>query len=53
MKKENEVVNSATTMEEVGLMLEDKTVRFEPDDIVECYQVIEVPQTLDWRPSGF
>lgn len=53
MKHQAEVVNSATTNTEVGIALEDKSIRFKPDDTVEVYSRKEIAQTIDWNPPGF
>lgn len=53
MKKEKEVVATVTTNQEVGIVLEDKNIRFEPDDLVVCYQLAKVEQQIDWFPPGF
>ncbi|VDM65794.1 unnamed protein product [Strongylus vulgaris] len=53
MKHEAEMVSSATTNTEVGIALEDKSIRFKEDDTVEVYTKKQVPQTIDWYPPGF
>lgn len=53
MKREKEVVNTATTNTEVGIALGLKDVRFEPDDIVEAYDEHVVRRTISWNPPGF
>ncbi|KAL6744197.1 hypothetical protein Aduo_017157 [Ancylostoma duodenale] len=53
MKHQAELVSTATTNTEVGIALEDKSVRFKEDDTVEVYSKKQVPQTIDWYPPGF
>ncbi|KAK6036663.1 hypothetical protein COOONC_25831 [Cooperia oncophora] len=53
MKQQTEVVTTAKTNTEVGIALEDKSIRFKEDDTVEVYRQKEVPQTIDWNPPGF
>lgn len=53
MKREKLVVGSAMIGEEVGIAVEDKTVNFRPSDIVQCYDILKVPQRIDWAPPGF
>ncbi|KAK6029967.1 translation initiation factor IF-2 [Ostertagia ostertagi] len=53
MKQQAEMVNTAKTNTEVGIALEDKSIRFKEDDTVEVYRKKEVPQMIDWNPPGF
>ncbi len=53
MKREKETVSAATTNEEVGIMLEDNSIRFEPDDVVVSYEIKQTAQVLHWNPPGF
>ncbi|KAK6758270.1 hypothetical protein RB195_015844 [Necator americanus] len=53
MKHQAELVSTATTNTEVGIALEDKSIRFKEDDTVEVYKKKQVPQTIDWYPPGF
>lgn len=53
MKHEKEVVLTADAGAEVGIAVEDKTVRFEEGDTVECYELFDKSQTIDWSPPGF
>ncbi|VDK58618.1 unnamed protein product [Cylicostephanus goldi] len=53
MKHEAEMVANATTNTEVGIAIEDKSIRFKEDDTVEVYNKKQVPQTIDWYPPGF
>ncbi|ETN72395.1 putative translation initiation factor IF-2 [Necator americanus] len=47
MKHQAELVSTATTNTEVGIALEDKSIRFKEDDTVEVYKKKQVPQTID------
>lgn len=53
MRKEKIVTDSASRDEEVGIVVEDKTVTFRPGDTVQSYELFKVPQRIDWAPPGF
>lgn len=53
LKCENEFVNSAKTNNEVGIALEDKSIRFKQDDTIEVFEEETIPQKIDWNPPGF
>ena len=37
---------------EGGLKIKDKNVRFQPGDVVRCYNIAFVPDTIQWE-TGF
>uniref|UniRef100_A0A914W0Y2 Tr-type G domain-containing protein n=1 Tax=Plectus sambesii TaxID=2011161 RepID=A0A914W0Y2_9BILA len=53
MKHEKEVVLTADAGVEIGIAIEDKSVRFEDGDTVECYELFDEVQAIDWSPRGF
>uniref|UniRef100_A0A0K0DB41 Tr-type G domain-containing protein n=1 Tax=Angiostrongylus cantonensis TaxID=6313 RepID=A0A0K0DB41_ANGCA len=53
MKQRTELVSSAATNTEVGIAVEDKSIRFKEGDTVEVYSEKLVPQAIDWYPPGF
>ncbi|GMR59319.1 hypothetical protein PMAYCL1PPCAC_29514, partial [Pristionchus mayeri] len=53
MKANTEVVTSAKTNTEVGLALDDKSIRFKEDDAVEVFEDKQIKQIIDWFPPGF
>ena len=65
MKCESEVVDTATTNQEVvlflhlihffqvGVALDNKGIRFKTDDLVEVYEKKEIKQEIAWYPPGF
>lgn len=53
LKKGGEFVSNATKNTEVGISLNQKDVRFKPDDLVEVYEEIITPCLIDWYPPGF
>ncbi|CAI4222675.1 unnamed protein product [Auanema sp. JU1783] len=53
MKCEMEVVAQAKTNTEVGIALDNKSIRFKEDDRIEVYRENEVKQEIDWDPPGF
>lgn len=55
MKREKEVVQTATIDEEVGITLKEdaKDVRFEPNDTILSYKIIKQSQEINWHPPGF
>lgn len=53
LKCENEFVSNAKTNTEVGIALEDKTIKFKPDDTIEVFEEEIIPQKIDWNPRGF
>lgn len=53
MKIERDFVHQATTGQEVGIVLGDKSIRFEEDDIVELIEETVTHPTMDWYPPGF
>jgi translation initiation factor IF-2 len=36
---------------ECGLKFADASIRVEPGDTIECYELIDVPQVIDWDPG--
>ncbi|KJH41575.1 hypothetical protein DICVIV_12452 [Dictyocaulus viviparus] len=50
MKQQADIVSSAKTNTEVGIAVEDKSIRFKEDDTVKVYNKRLVPQTIDWHP---
>ncbi|VDO69192.1 unnamed protein product [Heligmosomoides polygyrus] len=48
-----EIWNFDASAVQVGIALEDKSIRFKPDDTVEVYSRKEIAQTIDWNPPGF
>uniref|UniRef100_A0AC34FAP6 Tr-type G domain-containing protein n=1 Tax=Panagrolaimus sp. ES5 TaxID=591445 RepID=A0AC34FAP6_9BILA len=53
LKCENQFVNEAKTKMEVGVALDDKTIRFKEDDTIEVLEKEIIPQEIDWHPQGF
>lgn len=59
MRHEKESILEAHPGQDVGLSITNKYsseyagVKYEMGDIVECYEVRQVPQTTRWTPKGF
>lgn len=53
MKRENEFVSSVGANMEVGIAVEDKTIRFKSDDTVDVFEEVVIPRQIDWQPPGF
>lgn len=55
MKKDVNDVAAADVNEEVGIKITDINPHFEfkKDDVVVCYKLTTVVQTVDWEPPGF
>lgn len=53
MQKERQVVNVASTNDEVAISVAEKMVRYKEDDLVECIEEIPIKQSIDWNPIGF
>uniref|UniRef100_A0A915DIX7 Translation initiation factor IF- 2 domain-containing protein n=1 Tax=Ditylenchus dipsaci TaxID=166011 RepID=A0A915DIX7_9BILA len=53
LKKEKDFVERAALGAEVGIAVPDKDVRFETDDIVECFEKSLKDRRIDWEPPGF
>ncbi|CAG9863584.1 unnamed protein product [Phyllotreta striolata] len=48
LKNEVDMIKSDT---ECGLQFSDKTIQFEKNDVIICYEKKSVPQTTDWDPG--
>uniref|UniRef100_A0AC35UHR8 Tr-type G domain-containing protein n=1 Tax=Rhabditophanes sp. KR3021 TaxID=114890 RepID=A0AC35UHR8_9BILA len=53
LKSGNAFVNQVKTNQEVGIALTDKKIRFKEDDLIEVFEQLETPQTIEWMPPGF
>ncbi|OUC42994.1 putative translation initiation factor IF-2 [Trichinella nativa] len=53
MRREKDLVSSSQVGQEVGIKIENRDVRFNEDDQVICYKLVEEQQYIDWSPTGF
>ncbi|VDD86192.1 unnamed protein product [Enterobius vermicularis] len=50
---ENQVKMNVCTGREVGIAMEDKTLRYKEDDAVVALEDVPVKKAIDWNPPGF
>uniref|UniRef100_A0A914HSJ8 Tr-type G domain-containing protein n=1 Tax=Globodera rostochiensis TaxID=31243 RepID=A0A914HSJ8_GLORO len=53
MQREKSVISSASAEMNIGVTVEDKNIRYKPDDRVEVFKDVQLPQQLNWNPPGF
>ncbi|KFD57357.1 hypothetical protein M513_01868 [Trichuris suis] len=53
MRRDKDVVSSASAGQEMGIRIADPSVRFNPGDCIICYRNEDKKQEIDWTPPGF
>ena len=53
MQCEKQSINKASTDMEIGVAVEDKSVRYKEGDQVEVFEDFTPPQRIRWHPPGF
>ena len=48
LKEEKPVVAQG---KDCGIMLEDKSIRFKPGDVITCYEIRQEKRTVTWSPG--
>jgi translation initiation factor IF-2 len=53
LKQVDNFVTEAIINTEVGIAIEDKKIRFKPDDQVEVFKEVTRQRQVKWSPPGF
>uniref|UniRef100_A0A5S6QTS2 Tr-type G domain-containing protein n=1 Tax=Trichuris muris TaxID=70415 RepID=A0A5S6QTS2_TRIMR len=53
MRRDKEVISSASTGQEFGIRISDPSIRFNPGDSIISYRREDQKQEIDWTPPGF